>query len=79
VQFGITALLPIREKPVSAKNFLKLLLQDDQGATAIEYGLIVALIAIAIITAVQGRATETASMWNSVESKAVEASSNVRS
>jgi len=30
------------------------LLRDDAGATAIEYGLIVALIAIGIISAVQG-------------------------
>lgn len=64
---------------MSAKKYLKQLLQDDRGATAIEYGLIVALIAIAIITAVQGLATETANMWNGVESKAVEASSNARS
>jgi len=64
---------------VLAKNFLKLIADDEQGATAIEYGLIVALIAIAIITAVQGLATETANMWNGVESKAIEASSGARS
>ena len=33
---------------------LKRFIEDESGATAIEYGLIVALIAIAIIAAMQG-------------------------
>jgi pilus assembly protein Flp/PilA len=33
-------------------SFLKRLARDDSGATAIEYGLIVALIAVTILTAV---------------------------
>ena len=33
-------------------KFIKLIKNDDKGATAIEYGLIAALIAVAIITAV---------------------------
>ena len=33
-------------------KFLKLIKNDDKGATAIEYGLIAALIAVGIITAV---------------------------
>jgi len=33
-------------------NFLRRFAGDDSGATAIEYGLIVALIAVVIITAV---------------------------
>jgi len=36
----------------------KRFLRDDSGATAIEYGLIAAGIAIAIITAVQGVGTK---------------------
>jgi len=32
-------------------SFFKTLARDDQGATAIEYGLIAALIAVAAITA----------------------------
>ena len=39
--------------------FIKRLLRDNRGATAIEYGLIVALIVIAIIVAMQGVAGET--------------------
>ena len=33
-------------------NFVKRFLKDESGATAIEYGLIAALIAVTIITAV---------------------------
>lgn len=33
-------------------NFLSRFLKDQSGATAIEYGLIAALIAVAVITAV---------------------------
>ena len=39
------------------RNFMKFL-SDESGATAIEYGLIAAGIAIAIITAVQGVGTQ---------------------
>ena len=42
------------------------LLRDNRGATAIEYGLIVALIVIAIIVAVQGVANETNGLWATV-------------
>lgn len=35
-------------------TFFKKLAQDNEGATAIEYGLIAALIAVAAISAMQG-------------------------
>lgn len=35
-------------------HFVGKLMQDESGATAIEYGLIAALIAVAAITAMQG-------------------------
>ena len=44
-------------------QFFKRLLRDNRGATAIEYGLIVALIVIAIIVSVQGVANETNGLW----------------
>jgi pilus assembly protein Flp/PilA len=44
------------------------LLRDDQGATAIEYGLIAALIAVAIITAVGTVGSNLTSTFNSVAS-----------
>ncbi|MBY0342788.1 MAG: Flp family type IVb pilin [Sphingomonadales bacterium] len=53
--------------------FLKKLVGDQSGATAIEYGLIIALIVIAMIAALQGVATTTADMWTRVESESVAA------
>lgn len=42
------------------------LIQDDRGATAIEYGLIVAMISIAIIGGLNYFAGETQTMWNGI-------------
>jgi len=42
-------------------SVIKSFLKDESGATAIEYGLIAAGIAIAIITAVQGVGTKLSS------------------
>lgn len=50
-------------------TFLKKLVDDQSGATAIEYGLILSLIVIAMIAALQGVATATVAMWGNVESK----------
>ncbi len=44
-------------------QFFEQLQRDNRGATAIEYGLIVALIVIAIIVSVQGVASETNGLW----------------
>lgn len=45
------------------RNFL----MDESGATAIEYGLIAAGIAVAIIAVVQGLGTKLTSTFSSVE------------
>ena len=42
---------------------------DEQGATAVEYGLIVSLIVIAIIAALGTLAGNTQGMWNNVSNK----------
>jgi pilus assembly protein Flp/PilA len=47
-------------------RFLRSLLRDESGATAIEYGLIAALISVAIITAVTSVGTNLTSTFNSV-------------
>ena len=39
-------------------NILRKLIRGEKGATAIEYGLIAALIAVAAITAMQGLGTQ---------------------
>ena len=45
------------------------LVVNRNGATAIEYGLIVALIVIAMIAALQNLAGSTIQMWNDVNTK----------
>jgi pilus assembly protein Flp/PilA len=49
-------------------TFFKNMLRDEAGATAIEYGLIAALIAVAIITALQGVGNELNTTFGKVES-----------
>jgi pilus assembly protein Flp/PilA len=48
------------------KSFVLTFLKDESGATAIEYGLIAAGIAIAIITAVNGVGTSLSGTFTSV-------------
>jgi pilus assembly protein Flp/PilA len=47
-------------------KFLNNLLRDEAGATAIEYGLIAALIAVAAITAMQGLGSQLSTTFNDV-------------
>jgi pilus assembly protein Flp/PilA len=47
-------------------KMLKQFLADESGATAIEYGLIAAGIALAIITVVNGLGTRLASRFTSI-------------
>lgn len=52
-------------------KFLKSLGRDESGATAVEYGLILALIFLAMIGAVQSFGTTTITTWNNIESAVV--------
>lgn len=47
-------------------KFFKNLIRDEAGATAIEYGLIAALIAVAAITAMQGLGKQLSTTFNDV-------------
>ena len=47
---------------IGSRFFLKIL-RDTRGATAIEYGLIVALICIAIMGAMESVANENTGLW----------------
>jgi pilus assembly protein Flp/PilA len=58
-------------------TFFKNLLRDEQGATAIEYGLIAALIAVAAITAMTALGGELSETFTEVEADLNEASKGV--
>jgi pilus assembly protein Flp/PilA len=50
-------------------KFINKLFRDEAGATAIEYGLIAALIAVAAITAMQGLGNELSTTFSTVSKK----------
>jgi pilus assembly protein Flp/PilA len=47
---------------------MRRLLRNSRGATAVEYGLVVSLIVIAMIAALRNVAVTTNNMWNNVAS-----------
>ena len=49
-------------------NFLKQIVRDTRGATAVEYGLILGLIFLAIVGSVSTFSTSTNAMWTHVSS-----------
>jgi pilus assembly protein Flp/PilA len=53
---------------LSMKNLVKRFAQDESGATAIEYGLIAAGIALAIITIVSQLGTSVSTTFSKVKS-----------
>ena len=50
-------------------QFIKNLIRDEEGATAIEYGLIAALIAVAAIAAMQGLGGQLSNTFTTVSTK----------
>jgi len=50
-------------------QFFLRLLRDNRGATAIEYGLIVALVAIAALVAIQGTGDGNEGLWGGMTGK----------
>lgn len=50
-------------------NLFSRFLRDESGATAIEYGLIAALIAVVIITAVTSVGTNLSATFNTIAGK----------
>ena len=57
-------------------NTLLRFIHDESGATAIEYGLIAALVSVAGITALQSLGTSLTGLFNSVSSTIDTAASN---
>lgn len=53
--------------------FLRKLAADVRGTSAVEYGLILALIVLVLFAALSGMAGETIRMWDHVESESARA------
>jgi len=58
---------------MTVKTILTDLLRNERGATAVEYGLICAMIVIAMLTALGSVATETNAMWAHVSKTTTDA------
>jgi pilus assembly protein Flp/PilA len=54
------------ERSVIMKNQVERFVEDESGATAIEYGLIAALIAVGIIAAARGLGSQIGDTFNTV-------------
>ncbi|NNC60469.1 MAG: Flp family type IVb pilin [Erythrobacter sp.] len=50
------------------RNLIKRLRDDVSGATAVEYGLILAMVFLGMVAAVQGVGNETIGLWNTISS-----------
>lgn len=50
-------------------NVIRNLIKDESGATAIEYGLIAALVSVAAVVALEGMGTSLSDMYTSVAGK----------
>jgi pilus assembly protein Flp/PilA len=49
------------------------IIKDKRGATAVEYGLILSLVVLAMLSALAGVASTTIDMWTNVSSEVSEA------
>ena len=58
-----------RTRQKAMNHVLRQLARSRRGATAVEYGLIVAVIVITMVAALQGLANTTTGMWNNVSDK----------
>ncbi len=54
---------------MTARRHLRKLGKDERGSTAVEYGLIAALVVIACITALKNLASTNSEMWNNVSNE----------
>lgn len=65
---GVISINNGAERGVDVMRILKRFSQDDSGATAIEYGLIAALIAVAIVAAARALGSQIGDTFNTVTS-----------
>ena len=60
---------PTRKPNPKCRGLIARILRDVRGGTAIEYGLIAALVVIAMIASFRGVADATTGLWNNINSK----------
>lgn len=58
---------------MNLESFVTRLRRDERGATAVEYGLICALIVIVMLAALRGLAEQNTRIWTDIHSKSEKA------
>lgn len=61
---------------MSMVQLIEKLARDERGATAVEYGFMLVMIVLAMMSALSGVADETSALWTEVSSKTAEATGN---
>lgn len=59
-------------------KLLRQLCSDQRGASSVEYGLILSMIVLAMITALGNVANESNAMWSGIKNRSAEASEKAR-
>jgi pilus assembly protein Flp/PilA len=59
------------------RKFLKTIGNDNRGATAVEYGLIVSVIVLAVTGAIQAVANANTSQWSTVSNETADVMENL--
>lgn len=54
-------------------SLIRRIRRDQCGATAVEYGLILAMVVLAMFAALQSVGTQTGSMWSNISAKVLAA------
>jgi pilus assembly protein Flp/PilA len=62
---------PVNEVGPEMLELVRRINRCEQGATAVEYGLILSLIVIAMLAALQSTGRSTGNMWGSISNKVV--------
>ncbi len=57
-------------------HVLQSLIRDQRGSSAVEYGFLLAVIVLAMMSALSGVASETSKLWTDVSEKTAEATGN---
>jgi pilus assembly protein Flp/PilA len=60
-------------------KFLINLIRDESGTSAVELGMICALIVLAMLSALQGFANTNSAIWGKINSKVAESNKNAKS
>jgi pilus assembly protein Flp/PilA len=61
---------------MSMVQLIEKLARDERGATAVEYGFMLVMIVLAMMSALSGVASETSALWEEISSKSAEATGN---